>query len=161
LPLTPEQSGGPRKPFPVVQTRFTTPDGKFSPDGRWIAYVSNESGRLEIYATPFPPGAGGKRPISSAGGALMRWRRDGKEIFYDAPDRRLMAAEIEIRGEVLEVGQVRPLFPNSGGPTVAGVYPAYAVTADGQRFLIPVPVGEKTAEPLTLIQNWAAGLKKP
>jgi Tol biopolymer transport system component len=161
LPLTPDQTGGPLKPFPAVQTPFSNTFGQFSPDGRWIAYQSNELGRYEIYVTPFPLGAGGKRQISNGGGVAPRWRKDGREIFYNAPDRRLMAAEITVKGGALEVGQVRPLFLNPGG-IGQGLYSlAYEVTADGQRFLIPVSATEKTAEPLTLIQNWAAGLKKP
>jgi serine/threonine protein kinase/Tol biopolymer transport system component len=160
LPLTPDQPGGPRKPFPVVQFPLANSGfGQFSPDGRWIAYQSNESGRSEVYATPFPPGAGGKRQISNAGGARPEWRRDGKEIFYEGPGRRLMAAEVAVKGGALEVGQVRPLFVNTGG-SARNAFPEYGVTADGQRFLIPMPIEEKSSEPLTLIQNWTAGLKK-
>ncbi|MGO9257124.1 MAG: protein kinase domain-containing protein [Bryobacteraceae bacterium] len=160
LPLTPDQPGGPRKPFPVVQGPSINAGGQFSPDGRWIAYRSDESGRNEVYATPFPPGTGGKRLISSAGGALPRWRGDGKEIFYEAPDRQMMAAEVAVKGGALEVGQVRALFRSPGGNTAGASARAYDVTADGQRFLIPVPAEEKAPQPLTLIQNWAAGLKK-
>jgi len=162
LPLTPDQPGAALKPFPVVAGP-PVPEfhAEFSPDGRWIAYTSPESGRLEVYATPFPPGAGGKRQVSNAGGVMPKWRKDGKEIFFSALDGRLMAAEIALKSGALDVGEIHVLFLNPGSaspPFTPGR--AYEVTADGQRFLIPVSANEKSAEPLTLIQNWAAGLKK-
>ena len=86
---------GERKPFPVLQTRFDEIQGEFSPDGRWLAYASNESGRYEIYVQTFPV-TGGKWQISVAGGLQPRWRRDGQELFYVAPDNRLMAAPIRV-----------------------------------------------------------------
>jgi Tol biopolymer transport system component len=153
LPLTPNPPGSQRRPFPVVQSSFNAVSAQFSPDGHWIVYASNESGRMEVYATAFPPGAGGKRQISSAGGGMPRWRQDGKEILYAAPDRQIMAAEIAIRGEALEVGKVRALFLSPGGTA------NFEVTADGQRFLFAIPVNDKASEPLTLIQNWTATLK--
>ena len=87
---------GDRKPFPVVQTNFEERDGQFSPDGKWIAYQSNESGRFEIYVQPFPGPARKWGPISTNGGAQVRWRRDGKELFYIALDDRLMAVPIQL-----------------------------------------------------------------
>ena len=159
LPLSPD-SGAPSKPLPVFDGQSNHLQPQFSPDGHWIAYQSDETGRWEIFAAPFPPVAGAKRQISNAGGTAPRWRRDGKEIFYDGPDRRLMSAEIALRGGALEVGQIRPLFPNPSGFGLGSNSPVYDVSADGQRFLIPVPVGDKRGEPLTLVQNWMAGLKK-
>ena len=88
LPLTSD-----RKPFPVLQTMFDETEGQFSPDGRWIAYVSNESGRPEVDVQPFPA-PGGKWQISTMGGSQVRWRSDGRELYYLAPDGRLMAAAI-------------------------------------------------------------------
>jgi Tol biopolymer transport system component len=161
LPLTPDQPGGALKPFPVVATPSVNFLAEFSPDGHWIAYVSNESGRYEVYATPFPPGAGGKRQISNAGGVLPKWRQDGKEIFFSALDGRLMAAEVALKSGALEIGEIRGLFLIPSSVSAAfGLGRSYDVTADGQRFLIPVAANEKSTEPLTLIQNWAAGLKK-
>jgi serine/threonine protein kinase/Tol biopolymer transport system component len=160
LPLTPERPGGPLKPSLILQAPFNVFDAQFSPDSRWIAYVSNESQRNEIYVTPFPPpvsGPGGKRQVSTAGGSLPRWRQDGKEIFYLGPDRQLMAAEIEAKGGILEVGQVRPLFSATG---MTQANPLYDVSADGQHFLVRTFPEQKTGDPLTLVQNWTAGLKK-
>jgi hypothetical protein len=103
---------------------------------------------------PFP-GPGGKRQISTAGGLSPRWRQDGKEIFYMEPDG-LMAAEVTTQGGTLEVGRVRPLFGNA----MAQGNPVYDVSADGQRFLLRTFPEQKAGEPLTLVQNWTAGLKK-
>ena len=160
LPLAPERPGGALKPVPVVHTAFSELDGQFSPDGRWIVYKSNESQRDEIYVTPFPPpssGPGGKRQISTAGGTAPRWRQDGKEIFFVGPDRRLMAAGVAAKGDTLEVGEVRALF---GPIAVTTGAPPYDVSADGQGFLVRTSPEQKSAEPLTLVENWAAELKK-
>jgi hypothetical protein len=139
-----------------LQTPSTEFNGQFSPDGGWVAYQSNESQRNEIYVASFP-GASGKRQISTTGGTFPRWRQDGKEIFYMGPDRRLMAAEVTTQGGTLEVGQVRPLF---SAANMAQGTPVYDVSADGQRFLLRTFPEQKAGEPLTLVQNWAAGLKK-
>ena len=85
---------GDRKPQPYLQTQFRENQGQFSPDGHWVAYTSDESGRLEVYVQPFPA-AGGKWQISTNGGENPKWRRDGKELFYLGLDRRLMAVEVK------------------------------------------------------------------
>jgi Tol biopolymer transport system component len=148
------------KPYPLVQTPFNESNAQFSPDGRWVAYQSDESGQREIYAIPFgskEPASGGKRQISTAGGVQVRWRRDGKGLFYIGPGDRLMAAEMGVKGGALEVGQVTSLF---GGLIGGGGY-YYDVAADGQRFLVEVPAEQsRNAEALTIVQNWTAGLKK-
>ncbi len=151
LPLS-----GDQKPFPFLQTEFIENNGQFSPDGRWIAYESDESRRREIYVAPFP-GPGGKRQISTAGGSYPRWRGDGKEIFYLAPYNKLMAAEVNGQGATLEVGAVRALFEaRRGGPGNV-----YDVTADGQRFLVNTAVEQKApSAPITLVINWTADLKR-
>jgi dipeptidyl aminopeptidase/acylaminoacyl peptidase len=102
---------GDHTPIPVVQTRFPTRDAQFSPDGKWIAYQSNESGRSEIYAQPFP-GPGERVPITTTGGAEVRWRGDGKELFYIALDERLMAVPVRLDadGRTLDPGRPVPLF---------------------------------------------------
>jgi Tol biopolymer transport system component len=160
LPLIPEQPGKARKPFRVLQTAANEFLAEFSPDGKWIAYTSAESQGDEVYIAPFSsPGSelGGKRQVSTAGGRLPRWRRDGKEIFYFAPDFRLMAAEVISKGATLEIGQVRALF---GTNDITSGTPFYDVSPDGQRFLLRTFSAQKAGEPLTLIQNWIAGLKR-
>jgi Tol biopolymer transport system component len=143
------------KPFVFGQTAFNDRDGKFSPDGRWVAYVSTESKRAEVYVAPFP-GPGGKKQVSLSGGALPRWRSDGKVIFYVGPDQRLMSAEVNGQGKTFDVGQVRPVFEQ---PVLTRGY-LYDVSRDGQQFLLAVTAGQTTSEPLTLVENWVAGLKK-
>ena len=161
LPMTKE-----RKPFPVVRTSFDEIEGQFSPDARWLAYVSNESGRYEIYLRPFPE-SGGKWQISTAGGAQPRWRRDGRELFYVASDGQLMAVQVRVAPDsrVTEVGAPVALFPTrlaSGAAiAVAGALARaqYAVAADG-RFLMIVAGDAAVTSPITIVQNWTAGLKK-
>jgi dipeptidyl aminopeptidase/acylaminoacyl peptidase len=146
----------PSKAYPWLATPFNERFAKFSPDGRWVAYDSDESGRYEIYAAPFP-GPGGKRQISTGGGGLPRWRADAREIFYVAPNGKLMAAEVSIKSAIIDVGLVHPLgiAVNPNGEYM------YDVSADGQRFLVAVPVEKKsTAPPITLVQNWTALVKK-
>ncbi len=150
LPLT-----GDRKPFPFLQTQFNEGQGQFSPDGRWVAYASDEAGKFEIYVAPFP-GPGGKWQISTAGGSFPRWRRDGTEIFYLAPDTTLMAAGVNGKGSTFQVGAVMPLFKTR----VTGPRYEYGVSADGQRFLINTPPGQAASTPITVVLNWTAGLKK-
>jgi Tol biopolymer transport system component len=149
----PLESPGSARPDPFLRTQFNEAFGKFSPDGHWIVYASDESGRFEIYLAPFP-GAGGKRQISTAGGTYPRWRADGKEIFYIAPDQRLTAAEVTLKSGEIQTGEVHPLF----GPLLTGSY-EYDVSADGQRILAVTPRTNGFA-PLTIVQNWTAGLKK-
>jgi eukaryotic-like serine/threonine-protein kinase len=141
---------GAAKPYPFIRTDFNEQGPEFSPDGHWIAYHSNESGRNEVYVAPFP-GPGGKRQISTAGGSTPRWQLDGKELFYRALDNRLMAAEVVYGSGALDVKSVEPLF----GPVVDD----YEVSADGRRFLTPVQVGNEVKPPLTVVQNWTEGLK--
>ncbi len=146
---------GDRKPIPFQQTRFAESGARFSPDGRWIAYVSNESNRSEVYVAPFP-GPGGKTLVSSAGGAQARWRRDGAELFYVAPGGRLMVAAVKGQAATFEVGPVQPLFQIR--PWVEGGY--LEVSADGQSFLVNRLVEENSPSPITLVVNWPAMLKK-
>ena len=150
---------GDKKPFPFLETSFTETRGRFSPDGRWIAYASDESGQFEIYVARFQE-PGERRRVSTAGGVWPRWRRDGREIVYLAPDNTLTAATVS--GEVarFEAGAARPLFSVRPRPQVTlGDYP-YDVSADGQRFLVNTLVEETTSSAITLVVNWTAGLKK-
>ena len=147
---------GATKPSPFMRTAFEEDYPQFSPDGRWIAYESNESGRFEVYVAPFP-GPGAKRQLSTSGGRRSRWRMDGKELFYRGADNRLMAAAVDAKGGVFEVKTVEPLFGAGGN---AGVADRYDVSADGQKFLMLVQVGGDTDRPLTVVQNWIAGITR-
>jgi hypothetical protein len=157
---------GERKPFAVLQSSFDEIEGQFSPDGRWLAYASNESGRYEIYIRTFPDG-GVKRQVSVAGGVQPRWKRDGHELFYVAPDTRLMAVPIRLAPDphTLEAGAPVPLFSTrfaTGSNIVAAGFLAraqYAVAPNGQ-FLVNIAADEAVASPITVVLNWTAGLKK-
>lgn len=147
---------GDRKPFPVVQTTFEERDAQFSLDGKWIAYQSNESGRVEIYVQPFP-GPGIKTQISTTGGAQVRWRRDGKELFYVALDGRLMAVPIQLalKGGAIEAGTPLPRFATRIGGAVQGFDKhEYVVSPDGQRFLMNTITDVATTSPITVILHW-------
>lgn len=112
----------------------------FSPDGRWIAYQSNESGASEVYVVKFPERSG-KWRVSPRGGSNPRWRRDGKEIFYLGPDYALMAAKVNGEKNGFEVGSVERLF--QARPQLAYRSP-FDVSADGQRLLINTLPPDKT-----------------
>ena len=131
-----------------------------SPDGRWVAYQTNESGRFEVVVQPFPD-AGGKWQVSTAGGAAPRWRADGKELYFLAPDATLMAMPATAAGTAFEVGTPVALFPTRivNGGAVAVNRPQYAVARDG-RFLINQTVADAAAAPITLILNWNPEAKK-
>jgi Tol biopolymer transport system component len=134
--------------------------GQFSPNGRWIAYTSDESGRNEIYAAPFP-GPGGKQQISTSGGRQPRWRGDGKEIFYLDRDNKLVSVAVNSQGASLVVGAARPLFEvRSWTEDSLGFGYVYDVTADGQRFLVNTVLEQKASAPITLVVNWTADLKR-
>ena len=148
---------GERKPVPYLQTEFNEVMGQFSPDGRWVAYVSNESGRGEIYVQPYPAD-GGKWQVSTDGGRQPRWRADGKELFYLTADDRVMAAEIEA-GETFQPGVPHMLFRAPGvNPLLPDNFYHYDMSDDGQRFLIDVAAEESQQSPVTIVLNWQAEL---
>jgi hypothetical protein len=141
---------------PLLQSQFNEVHGKFSPDGRFFAYASDESGRAEVYIQTFPLG-GGKWQVSTAGGAQPHWRRDGRELFYVSPDRKLMAVEIK-PGSGFESGEPVALFQTQvSGFTAPN---RYDVSADGQRFLVNGAVEETSKTPINVILNWTSTLKK-
>jgi serine/threonine protein kinase/Tol biopolymer transport system component len=146
---------GERKPFPYQTSSFTMRGAVFSPDGKWLAYCSNESGDVKVYVAAFP-GPGGKWQVSPGGGCVPRWRRDGKELFYLSSENKLMAAEVKTNGSGLEVGDVRVLFEMLSNTNFGG---GYDVTGDGKKFAIAYETGQPGAL-LTLVQNWDAELKK-
>jgi dipeptidyl aminopeptidase/acylaminoacyl peptidase len=147
LPLS-----GEGKPEILLRTPFDKDEFRVSPDGRWIAYNSLESGRWDVYVASFPSFAE-KRQISTGGGCQPTWRRDGRELYYLGLQGELMSLEV-VTGSSFEAGVPRLLFQTP--ITVNPVIDQYAVTGDGQRFIMGTPVGEE--EPITVILNWTAGL---
>ncbi len=132
-------------------------NGRLSPDGRWLAYVSNESGRFEVVVQPFPP-TGPRWQVSSGGGLQPRWRRDGRELYYLGPDDMLMAVELASSGSDLQVRGTSALFQTrlaGWEPNVQGNQ--YDVSADGQRFL--VSTASESAHPIHLVLDWRAQLR--
>lgn len=156
-------SGG-RQPFRLLAGDAREGEAQFSPDGRWVAYTSNESGRDEIYVVPFPASSTsgqtgsaalqGKWQISIAGGHAPRWRRDGRELFYLASDNTVTAVPVSTRSAGFSFKSPRPLFrANPGFYSVS-----YDVSPDGNRFIINTAPEERTA-PITVVENWLSDLK--
>jgi Tol biopolymer transport system component/predicted Ser/Thr protein kinase len=145
---------GDRKPVPVLQSPFTEGGGQFSPDGKWIAYHSTESGRFEVYIRAFPSSAG-KWQISNRGGAVPRWRADGKELFYVSTDVEMMAVTIRASAAGVEADTPRELFTY----LVTGFNSPYDAAADGQRFLLTERSEAQGSVPLNVVVNWQAALK--
>jgi len=151
-----------RQPQPWLRTEFDEGHGQFSPDGQWVAYESNGSGRNEVYVRKFAPGGAagvGQSQVSTGGGEQPRWRGDGKELFYLGADRRLMAVEVKTIGGRFEAGLPRALFPTRAAITPS-LYMVYAVAPGGQRFLILTESEEVVSQPATVVVNWTARLKK-
>jgi eukaryotic-like serine/threonine-protein kinase len=148
---------GDRKPHTFVESQFNSLAGKFSPNGHWVAYVSNDSGIEQVYVAPFP-GPGGRVQVSSGGGFQPRWRRDGQELFYLSSELKMMAAQITATAGDFRVGSVRTLFTVSSLRAVPG--DLYDVSADGQKFIIAQDIEHTSTVPLTLVTNWSAALRK-
>ena len=151
LPLT-----GDHKPFPIVQTPFLDNNPQVSPTGKWMAYQNNESGRMEVYLTPFP-GGGARWQVSSGGGADPMWRGDGKEIYLLDPTDNLLAVDVDVSSGTPRLGTPHKLFQAIGVQQQVG---SYTVTRDGKRFLVNSGSTKQGSEPLTLVTNWTAELKK-
>jgi hypothetical protein len=159
LPL----SGKP-KPVPLLQSPFTESYGQISPDGRWLAYQSNETGVIQIYVRPVS-GTGGKWPVSTVSGTTPRWRADSRELFYISGGK-LWAVDVTTKGDVFDAGSPKLLFEYSGIGNFAShpAYFPYAVAKDGQRLLVPRgPTGPDAvphSSPIVVILNWLEGAKK-
>jgi len=160
--IAPQASdGAEHKPFPYLQSQFDEKHARFSPDGRWVVYTSNESGREEVYLQSFPR-SGSRFQISTGGGREPLWRKDGTEVFYIAEDRTLVAVPVKLTNsasEPLQLGLPKPLFP----VTLVDAFfvgRSYEVSNDGQRFLMPAIASDATAPPLTVVLNWQTELKK-
>ena len=147
---------GDRKPVPFLATTFNEFQAQISPDGRWIAYASDESGVWEVYVQSFPmPGT--KRAVSSGGGSEPQWRGDGKELFYLAADGTLMSVDVQAASD-LRVSRRRPLF-RTPIPISGEMYSRrnhYVPTSDGERFLMNAP--ERPQGSVTIVVNWRAAL---
>jgi eukaryotic-like serine/threonine-protein kinase len=147
LPLSDEH-----KPRPLLQTRADESEGQISPDGHWIAFTSNESGRTEVYVAPFPTIAR-KWQISNSGGFSPKWRGDGKELFFLTPDYSMTSAEVNFKNGQFEVVNTSTMFVAGLRAILRGT--AYDAAANGRSFLINSPDREQS-KPVTLIQNWLA-----
>jgi len=143
---------GDRKAFPYLHAEFNEGFARLSPNGQWLAYVSDESKRDEVYARTFP-NPGGKWQVSANGGSLPVWSRDGKELFFLGADKKLMAVEIK-GGANFDRGFPKPLFDSHIAANTA------FDVSNGGRFLIPVPTEQARIAPIQVVINWAAELKK-
>jgi len=144
------------KPFPIVQTPFLDVGAAISPAGKWMAYQNNESGRTEVYLTPFPSG-GARWQVSTSGGADAVWRADGKELFFLDPSDRITAVDVDTSGGTPKLGTPHALFQATGVQRQVG---SFVVSADGKKFLVNSGSMKQGSEPLTLVTNWTAELKK-
>jgi Tol biopolymer transport system component len=144
---------------PLLQAKWTVRNAQFSPDGRLMAYASNETGSMEIYVSPFPSGTG-KWQVSIAGGQEPRWRQDGKELFYLSAEGKIMAVAVTA-GASFEAGSPVALFQtHRRQPVSSQDHFSYDVSGDGQRFLIITKVDDANAAPLTILLNWASQMDK-
>jgi hypothetical protein len=141
-----------RQPQVFAQTNSYEGGGAFSPDGRWISYESNVSGRYEVYVRPFPETAE-QHQVSRTGGRNAMWRADGSELFFLGPDGMMMVAAIDTRNG-FSVGGLRKLFSFPDPLAVAGRWHRYALSKDGSRFLALVPEARQTPPAITVILNW-------
>ena len=146
---------GNRIPVLFQAANFGQALGVFSPDIRWVAFCSTESGEQRVYVVPFP-GPGGKWQVSSGSGCMPRWRQDGKEIFYLSGDSKIMSVQVRANGASFESGTVRPLFETRLYRSLNG---GFDVTGDGQKFILAYEIGQPEAA-ITLVENWDAELKK-
>ncbi len=153
-------AAGGAAPVDLIKTPGPTREinGRFSPDGKWFVYQSNESGRYEVFIQAFPK-SGGKWQVSTAGGSVPHWRGDGKEIIYQGPDETFFAAAIKVAGAGFEISLPMKLFQRR---MAHGNYErnSWTVTRDGQRFLLVVPLEDSGTRSIQVVLNWAAGLKR-
>ncbi len=145
-----------KKPVLLLQTPFNEDHPVFSPDGKWIAYESNESGPVQVYVRPYPASSA-QYMVSRNGGAMPQWRNDGKELFFLSLDGTMMSADINTTSN-FEAGVPRTLFPT--GVAFTGNRRQYAVAKDGKRFLVIVPEQRTSPAPITVVINWLAALQR-
>jgi len=153
---------GDRKEYLILNSPFNEQTPAFSPDGRWLAYTSDETGNYEIYVQSFSADGklgADKQRVSTIGGTYPVWRRDGSELFFVAPDGQMMSSAVKTGGTEFQFGAPKPLFKTRMLAWITNFH-EYDVSPDGQRFLIGTLVGEPKAPPPTVILNWSAILKK-
>ncbi|MDQ6699177.1 MAG: hypothetical protein M3Z36_03210, partial [Acidobacteriota bacterium] len=156
LPLT-----GERKPQSYLKTQFEERNGQISPNGRWMAYASFDSGHLEVYVRTFPDPNGGKWLVSVGGGSQPVWRRDGRELFFLSPEMKVLSVEVKTGRGGFEASQPRVLFGRPrAGLSYTNLAADYAVSADGQRFLANTALEEAGNSTITVLTNWTASLRK-
>jgi dipeptidyl aminopeptidase/acylaminoacyl peptidase len=154
LPMHGDSAG---TPFAYLHSNASEYSGKFSPDTRWVAYASDETGKYEVYIQAFPQ-ASGKFQVSTGGGGNPMWSKNGKELYFLAPDKRLMAVDIDGSGSSPRLGIPRPLF--STGVDIFASVNRYAVTREGRRFIVNTAVTVGGDRPIEVVMNWTAGLEK-
>ena len=151
---------GERKPFPILRSAADERYGTLSPDGRWLAYISNETGLYQVYVEAFPA-TGFKRQVSTVGGFEPQWRRDGRELFYLAPTRMLMAVDVDRSPTTLTFSPPKALFATrTTSMEIQATARHYAAARDGQRFLVSSATDEARSAPVTVVLNWTAALKR-
>jgi Tol biopolymer transport system component len=154
---------GDRKEYPLSNSPFDEQNPQLSPDGRWLAYTSDETGNYEVYVQSFSADGklgADKKIISKGGGKLPVWRRDGGELFFIGAAGQMMVSSVKTAGAEFEFAAAKPLFKTRMLSLEGGIYHEYDVSPDGQRFLIGTLIGETTAAPPTVIMNWTAALKR-
>ena len=148
-----------RNAYALLQSAFVHTQGRFAPRGQWLAYASNETGRLEVYVDRYPePGA--RRLVSANGGSYPRWARDGRELYYISAENQLMAVPVNATSDRMEIGTPHPLFAIRPRPRERlDAYP-YDVSSDGQRFVVNTLTEDTTSTAITVVLNWTDGLTK-
>ena len=152
--------GADRKPVPFLRSGFNELFGQLSPDGHWMAFTTDESGRRDVYVQPFPAGEG-RWKISIAGGEQPRWRGDGKELFFAGADGKIVAAAVKAKygaTRSFEAEAPQPLFDSHLAPSPANNASEYDVTADGMRFLVTTIAGSASAPVLNVVANWSRSI---
>lgn len=149
-----------RAPKPLFQAKWTIRNAQLSPDGRWIAYSTNETGNMEVYVSPFPS-VNGKWQVSTSGGEEPRWRQDGRELFYVSADGKMTAVAVKTTTAGFEAGSPVALFQTRRRqPISAQDVFSYDVSGDGKKFLIATKVDEANAAPVSVLLNWASQMDK-
>jgi hypothetical protein len=148
-----------RELHPLSERDWVVSSAQLSPDGRFVVYSSNDSGRREVYVSPFP-GMTSKWQVSSRGGEEPQWRRDGSELFYLSPTGELMAAKVKAAASFEASSPVSLFRVRRRQPGASFDLFSYDVSADGQRFLVATKVAETSSAPLSVVLDWTAGLER-